>query len=158
LLTLLQAIKEQLEVDDKVAELAEMMTAVYELVIKADPERQAIKSKIILRLAQQTIECAIFLKDYSNLGAFGKICRYEHMVWCLISRVQGSRLFKAAAARHADQVVTFISKFRELRDQFIADKAVDVQLSVLRVADEIAGLRGDVTDLGMNGLPNSGCS
>jgi hypothetical protein len=50
-----------------------MMLSVYELVIKSNQEKQAIKSTIILRLVQQTTECAIFLREYSNLKTLGKL-------------------------------------------------------------------------------------
>jgi hypothetical protein len=65
---------------------------------------------------------------------------------CLSPRIQASRLIRTTAGEHANQVDVFTSKFRELRDQFIANKTVDIQLSVIRVADDIARIWGDVTD------------
>jgi hypothetical protein len=46
------------------------------------------------------------------------------------------------------QVDAFKAKFQELRNQFMTDKIVDVGLSVMRVADDVASLRGDLTDQG----------
>jgi hypothetical protein len=50
-----------------------MMLSVYELVTKSNQEVQVAKSTIILRLVQQTTECAIFLKEYSELKTLGKL-------------------------------------------------------------------------------------
>jgi hypothetical protein len=49
---------------------------------------------------------------------------------------------------HAVQVDTFTLKFREIRDRFTADNAVNIEISVVRVAGDIATLRGDLTDHG----------
>jgi hypothetical protein len=49
---------------------------------------------------------------------------------------------------HAGQVDVFTLKFREIRDQFTADKAANIEISVVRVAGDIANLRGDLTDHG----------
>jgi hypothetical protein len=56
-------------------ELAGTMSSVYELVIKSDEDTQAAKSKIIIRLVQQTIECATFIREYSGLKTFGTMLR-----------------------------------------------------------------------------------
>jgi hypothetical protein len=73
-----QAVQKQVELDEKVMELADMMSSVYDLVIKSDPDTQATKSKIIERLVQQTIECAIFIREYSNMKIFGEHWLFDH--------------------------------------------------------------------------------
>jgi hypothetical protein len=50
-----------------------MMISVYDLVIKSDEQKQTAKSRIILRLVQQTTECASFLREYSVLKTFGRL-------------------------------------------------------------------------------------
>jgi hypothetical protein len=69
----MQAVKRQIELDERIGELATTMSSVYELVIKSDQKKQAAKSPVIVRLVQQTIECAIFLKGYSELKTFGNL-------------------------------------------------------------------------------------
>jgi hypothetical protein len=49
------------------------MLSIYELAIKSNQEKQVMKSTIILRLVQQTTECAIFLREYSDLKTLGKL-------------------------------------------------------------------------------------
>jgi hypothetical protein len=73
-----QAVKKQVELDEKVMELADIMSSVYDLVIKSDPDTQAAKSRIIERLVQQTIECAIFIREYSNMKTFGERWLIDH--------------------------------------------------------------------------------
>lgn len=65
------------------------------------------------------------------------------------SRTLASKVLKATVGGHADQVEIFVSKFQEIRQQFIASKAVDVEIAVLRVTGEI---RSDFTDHGMGCL------
>jgi hypothetical protein len=53
-------------------DLADTMSSVYELVVKSDRGTQVTKNKIIVRLVQQTIECAVFIREYSHLQTFGR--------------------------------------------------------------------------------------
>jgi hypothetical protein len=50
--------------------LAGIMNDTFDIVEKADQLRRESKSKIIVRMVQQTTECAWFIRDYMKLQEF----------------------------------------------------------------------------------------
>ena len=64
----------QLEIDQSVADLANTMRDVYNFVdaIEAVPSKIIQLEDIIQRIFVQTVECAIFIREYSGHGFAGK--------------------------------------------------------------------------------------
>jgi len=56
---------------------------------------------------------------------------------------------KNAISSRNNQVEIFKLKFNELRMAFQAEGTVEIELAVLRVADDLQGMKKDINDLGM---------
>lgn len=57
--------------------LAEIMKDTFDIVERADNFRRESKSKIIMRLIQQTTECAWFIRDYMKIEEF---CKWHEII------------------------------------------------------------------------------
>ena len=69
----MQEIQKQVALDANVTSLAEIMNDTFDLVEKADKLRRESKSKIVMRMVQQTTECAWFIRDYRKIEEFCKL-------------------------------------------------------------------------------------
>jgi len=56
---------------------------------------------------------------------------------------------KNAISGQNNQVETFKLKFNELQIAFQAEGTVEIELAVLRVADDLQGMKKNINDLGM---------
>ena len=65
-----QEVQKQVELDTNVILLAEIINDTFDIVEKADELRRESKSKIIMRMIQQTTECAWFIRDYMKIENF----------------------------------------------------------------------------------------
>jgi len=63
-------IQKQVQLDSDVTSLARTMNDTFDIVEKADQLRRDSKSKIIVRMVQQTTECAWFIRDYIKIEEF----------------------------------------------------------------------------------------
>ena len=73
----IQEVQNQVELDTNVMSLAEIINDTFDIVEKADELRRESKSKIIMRIVQQTTECAWFVRDYMKVENFCKL--YKHI-------------------------------------------------------------------------------
>ena len=69
----IQEVQNQVELDTNVMSLAEIINDTFDIVEKADELRRESKSKIIMRMIQQTTECAWFVRDYMKIENFCKL-------------------------------------------------------------------------------------
>jgi DNA-binding ferritin-like protein len=69
----IQEVQNQIELDTNVMSLAEIINDTFDIVEKADELRRESKSKIIMRMIQQTTECAWFVRDYMKIENFCKL-------------------------------------------------------------------------------------
>ena len=104
------------------------MEEVYSFVDVVDiyPEKIKILDDTILRILKQTVECAIFIREYSGHG-FGGICSTKfHLFSSLIYHISVSgRLLRQAMSDKADIIAKFSQTFVQLKAAF--DSAVNVQ-------------------------------
>ena len=69
----MQEVQKQVALDANVTSLADIMNDTFDLVEKADKLRRESKSKIVMRIVQQTTECAWFIRDYRKIEEFCKL-------------------------------------------------------------------------------------
>src|SRR5271168_228670 len=119
------------------------MIDTFDIVEKADKLRRESKSKIIMRMVQQTTECAWFIRDYMKLKEF---CEPHKIIslFCL-----WKRMAKNIVSSPKDQVEKFKSKFVELQSAFQADGVIEIEIAVLRVIDDLQTVKKDLNDAGM---------
>ena len=122
------------------------MNDTFDIVEKADQLRRKSKSKIIVRMVQQTTECAWFIRDYMKIGEFCML-RWLHCLFCVLAHsCEGKRTAKNVGSSRKDQVDKFKSKFDELRRAFQAEGIV-IEIAVLRVVDDLQSLGQNLNEL-----------
>src|SRR5271155_1695596 len=121
----------------------------FDRVEKADKLRRESKSKIIMRMVQQTTECAWFIRDYMKLKEFCEPYKIISLFSLYIDNREGKRMAKNIASSPKDQVEMFRSKFVELQSAFQADGVIEIEIAVLRVIDDLQSVKKDLNDVGM---------
>src|SRR5271154_631835 len=96
------------------------MIDTFDIVEKADQLRRESNSKIVMRMVQQTTECAWFIRDYMMIEEFCKLHKIISLLFCVLT-LEGKRMAKNIASSRKDQVDKFKSKFDELRSAFQAN-------------------------------------
>jgi hypothetical protein len=73
-----QAVKSQQATDNKTLELVQNMVEVYSFVEDVESLSQKIKrlENVVTEITKQTLECAIFLREYTGHGFTGKHSAY----------------------------------------------------------------------------------
>ena len=124
------------------------MNDTFDIVEKADQLRRNSKSKIIVRMVQQTTECAWFLRDYMKIEEFCMMRTISlFILWS--HSCEGKRMAKNVGSNQKDQVDKFKSKFEELRHAFQAEGIVEIEIAVLRVVDDLQSLKQNLNELSM---------
>src|SRR5271155_1351580 len=124
------------------------MIDTFDIVEKAEQLRRESKSKIIMRMVQQTTECAWFIRDYMKLKEFCELHKIISLFSLYIDNREGKRMAKNIASSPKDQVKKFKSKFVELQSAFQADGVIEIEIAVLRVVDDLRSLKKALNDLG----------
>ncbi|KAJ7852745.1 hypothetical protein B0H13DRAFT_2206819, partial [Mycena leptocephala] len=72
-----QAVKKEQQIEDNVVQLVETMIEVYDFVEDVENLPQKIKrlENIVVEIAKQTLECAIFICEYTGHGFSGRLIR-----------------------------------------------------------------------------------
>ena len=73
----MQVVKSQLERDKNVIDLVKTMGDVYAFVdaIQSLPDKLKLLEEIIGNILNQTVECAIFIREYMGHGFGGECCK-----------------------------------------------------------------------------------
>ena len=75
---------EQIHKDACIAQLVESMNDAYAFVDAAEPLKTInTRPKIVKRLAQQTTDCAYFIRDYADKTSLGEFCYVRRSSTCL---------------------------------------------------------------------------
>ena len=137
-----------MELDTNVAGLVQIMNDTFNIVEMADKLRRESNSNIIMRMVQQTTECAWFIRDYVKIGEF---CAYKIISLFIICTYscEGKRMAKNIMSSRKDQVDKFKSKFDELRNAFQANSVAEIEITVLRVVDDLQSVKRNLDDMGM---------
>ncbi|KAJ7114090.1 hypothetical protein C8R44DRAFT_881638 [Mycena epipterygia] len=71
------AVKQQQDTDDKIIELVQMMVTTYSFVVDIESLPEKIKGleDTCLVIIKQTVECAIFIREYTGTGFGGKLVK-----------------------------------------------------------------------------------
>jgi hypothetical protein len=125
------------------------MKDTFDIVEKADQLRRKSKSDIVIRMVQQTTECAWFIRDYMKIEEFCKLDKLIVLSNSSSHSCEGKRMAKNIVSSRKDQVDKFKSKFEELRSAFETEAIVEVEIAVLRVADDLQSVKKDLKELGM---------
>ncbi|KAF7987073.1 hypothetical protein HWV62_229 [Athelia sp. TMB] len=142
----------QLAIDQSIVDLANTMQEVYSFVdaIEAVPSKITQLEDIIQRIFVQTVECTIFIREYSGHGFAGRILR-ETMGASTSAKVTGM----------AQNLIT-------LRSQFDTGIAVQTVIFCFRIQEDVTAIREcakrnavknqTLTLLGSCGVALSSCS
>ncbi|KAF7980616.1 hypothetical protein HWV62_37400 [Athelia sp. TMB] len=143
-------IMSQLAIDQSIVDLAKTMRDVYSFVdaIKAVPSKITQLEDIIQRIFVQTVECTIFIREYSGHGFAGRILR-ETMGASTSAKVTGM----------AQNLIT-------LRSQFDTGIAVQTIIFCFRIQEDVTAIHAQrnavknqtLTLLGSCGAALSSCS
>ena len=127
--------------------LVETMSDTFALVQKHNNLHQS-KSQIILQMVQQTTECGWFIHNYTKIQQF---CQSYYFLACsfVYQAHIGKRTVTNAITDSSAKVDQFKAKFAELQAAFIAENIVQVELEVLRVAEDVTSLKEKLDDLGV---------
>ena len=125
------------------------MNDTFDIVEKADQLRRESKRKIIVRMVQQTTECAWFICDYMKIEEFCMLQHFHCLSCDLTHSCEGKRMAKNVGTSRKDQVDKFKSKFDELRCAFQAEGIVEIEIAVLRVVDDLQSLKQNLNELSM---------
>ena len=118
------------------------MNDTFDIEEKADQPRRKSKSKIIVKMVQQTAECVWFIPDYMKIEGFCML-RRVHWLFCVLTHsYERKRMAKnVGSSGRKDPVDKFKSKFDELRRAFQADGIMEIEIAVLRVVDDLRSLK-----------------
>lgn len=69
----MQILKGQIDRDRRIFDLVETMEDVYSFVdvVKSLPKKLEILEDVIVKILKQTVECAIFIREYTGHGFAG---------------------------------------------------------------------------------------
>jgi hypothetical protein len=71
-LLIVQAVEKQQDMDEKVLELVRTMAEVYSFVDDVEPLEKVKRLKdVVVEITKQTVECAIFIREYTGHGFSG---------------------------------------------------------------------------------------
>ena len=75
----LQVLKSQIDRDRSICELVMGMEEVYSFVdvVRSLPNKLELLEDIIVKILKQTVECAIFIREYTGNGFGGKKSRFS---------------------------------------------------------------------------------
>jgi len=131
-----QALLTQLHLDESVRGLFATMVDVYSFVLDADPlksagtkDRTKAQQKIVeilVAMAAQTTECAYFIRVYAEKRSF----------WL--------RAMKHIVSHANSQIQTYQTKFTQLCEAYSARAMLDIEISVLRILDDVDNLVSEV--------------
>ncbi|KIK01246.1 hypothetical protein K443DRAFT_662674, partial [Laccaria amethystina LaAM-08-1] len=118
----------KIECDGKIADLVQDMQALYAFLKATDPSKyDGPQKKIVTSLAQQTIECAYFIRQYANDPNFWK------------------RTGKNLISDADQKIQNFQDQFKKLKLAFTQHAVCETQLVVLRIFNTVEKLGLDAT-------------
>ncbi|KAJ7117503.1 hypothetical protein C8R44DRAFT_707873 [Mycena epipterygia] len=118
-----QAVKKQQETDEKIVELVQTMVATFSFVedTKSLPEKIAGLENTCLAIVKQTVECAVFIREYIGKG-FGSVCFSWHC--CTIAQDETERLvsqaFSDSTTQQIDNLLKALNALKESFDSRLA--------------------------------------
>jgi hypothetical protein len=127
----LQSILAQIDRDNRINQLVEVIDDVYSFVTDADMVKKIeSQRKILVVMAQQTTECAYFIRDYAIKG----FCRLGPTVDQAGNSplFSGKRTIKNTFNLADDKIKAYEDKFKELKIAFQDRAVLHTEISVLR--------------------------
>ena len=131
----------QIECDGKITDLVQDMQALYAFLKGTDPSKyDGPQRKIVTSLAQQTIECAYFIRQYASHPSFCK--SYFIILWwfsflCLLT---GKRTGKNLISDADQKTQNFQNQFKKLKLAFTQHAVCETQLRVLQIFNTVEKL------------------
>jgi hypothetical protein len=135
-------VKEQRETDDKVRELALTMVEVYAFVEDVDTLSQKITrlDNVVMAILKQTLECALFIREYTGHGFGGKTILY---IFCRCLTACLGRLVRNNWSNMSQQINDLSGALLKLKDEF--DRGVELQTVIFS-----ASIKADTEYLGVS--------
>ena len=131
----------QIELDGKITNLVQDMQALYAFLKGTDPSKyDGPQRKIVTSLAQQTIECAYFIRQYASDPNFCK-CYFIRLCWFLfLCSPIGKRTGKNLISDADQKIENFQNQFKKLKLAFTQHAVCEVQLRVLQIFNTVEKL------------------
>jgi hypothetical protein len=135
-----QAVKKEQQIEDNVVQLVETMIEVYDFVEDLENLPQKIKrlENIVVEIAKQTLECAIFIREYTGHGFSGT----KFVEWFPGANKCSGRLIRSTWADTNQKIEGFSTALLKVKESF--DRGLALQSVFFS-----AKIRDDVENLGM---------
>lgn len=148
-----QTLLAQVHRDENIRGLIETIVNVYQLVLDGDSLKYARATdqsssqkkiiEILAAMAAQTIECAYFIRVYAEKKSFCK------QAFCARStapdNVLGTRSVKHLISDADSQIQKYKTKFNDLQAVFDSRAILDIEISVLRILDNVEHLSESIS-------------
>jgi hypothetical protein len=138
-----QAILGQLDRDTKIVKLIYAMDEMYSFVesLKTFPKKVAVLENTITTILTQTVECVVFIREYSGHG-FGGALIYMSLRLSRVFFKQYSkgRLFTQSLSNTSEIIAQFMKRFRDLQQSFNSSTSVQTTFVSLRAVEGIQTL------------------
>ena len=132
---------DQTTCDDSVRSLLSKMNEVYAFLMKEELRDIGSMKAVVERICHQTLECAYFIREYSQNKNFRKLSRYfEADGNAFISFIQGTRLLNNVISETDTRVRNYNNVFDELLQEFRNRAAGDTSVVVHRIWEGIKGI------------------
>ena len=131
----------QIELDGKITDLVQDMQALYAFLKGTDPSKyDGPQRKIVTSLAQQTIECAYFIRQYTSDPNFCK-SYFIRLCWFLfLCSLIGKRTGKNLISDADQKIENFQNQFQKLKLAFTQHAVCEIQLRVLQIFNTVEKL------------------
>ena len=135
-----QVLKAQLDRDQSICDLVLTMESVYSFVeaMRSVPDKREILEEVIVKILKQTVECAIFIREYTGHGFGGN----DYIVSCdvLVTNPCTDRV-RTQTISKTSQVIKVLSKnLLDLKQAFDTGVAVHTAFVSSRISDKIETL------------------
>ena len=131
----------QIERDGKITDLVQDMQALYAFLKGTDPSKyDGPQRKIVTSWAQQTNECAYFIRQYASDPNFCKSYCIRLCWFLFLCLLIGNRTGKNLISDADQKIQNFQDQFKKLKSAFTQHAICETQLIVLRIFNTVEKL------------------
>ena len=137
---------DQLAIDQSIVDLANTMQDVYSFVdeIERVPSKITLLEDVIRRIFVQTVECAIFIREYSAHGFAGMDHHISILLWYSgleIEIITGRVLRETMGASTPVKVAAMATNLIKLQDRFNASVTLQIAVVSFRMHEDVTAIR-----------------
>lgn len=127
-----------MERDEGIDSLAETIRDMFEFVGRVDALKKIEAHKqTIVKIVQQTTECAYFILDYRRNDSFCLSSAYSHSLIHTHRLSTGIKTVKNTVSEADSTIKRYKDVFAELRKAFEGDATIETEITVLRILNNV---------------------